>query len=269
LVAGLIGLVGISSGNTAGWGSVRVLGVLVVGVLLLVVFLRREQWVIAPMIELKLFTVRTFSVANSIGFLMNLGTMGSIFFLTQFMQNVLAASPRVAGLETMPWTGTIMLVAPLTGWLTKRLGRRAVVLAGMLAQAAALVWIGALAATAVPYVSLLPAYVLAGAGMGLALAPVMDAAMSAIAGPQQGQASSVLNTVRQLGGVFGIALLAAVFGLMAPTAGQFLDGFRLAIFVGAGVLALGAVLALLLPGRQVLTSITEPTVAESSVIPVA
>jgi MFS family permease len=105
--------------------------------------------------------------------------------------------------------------------------------------------------------------------MGLALAPVMDAAMSAIAGPQQGQASSVLNTVRQLGGVFGIALLAAVFGLVAPTAGQFLDGFRLAIFVGAGVLTLRAVLALLLPGRQVLTSITEPTLAESSVIPVA
>ncbi len=169
----------------------------------------------------------------------------------------------------MPWTGTIMLVAPLTGWLTKRLGRRAVVLAGMLAQAAALVWIGLLAATTVPYMSLLPAYVLAGAGMGLALAPVMDAAMSAIVGPRQGQASSVLNTVRQLGGVFGIALLGVVFGLAAPTAGQFLDGFRLAIFVGAGGLSLGGSLALLLPGRQFPTSITEPTLAKSSVIPVA
>lgn len=150
----------------------------------------------------------------------------------------------------MPWTGTIMLVAPLTGWLTKRLGRRAVVFVGMLAQAAALVWIGALAATAVPYVSLLPAYLLAGAGMGLALAPVMDAAMSAIAGPQQGQASSVLNTVRQLGGAFGIALLGAIFGLVAPTAGQFLDGFRVAIFVGAGMLTLGGFLALLLEGTS-------------------
>ena len=92
--------------------------------------------------------------------------------------------------------------------------------------------------------------------------------MSAIAGPQQGQASSVLNTVRQLGGVFGIALLGAVFGLVAPTAGQFLDGFRVAIFVGAGVLTLGGFLALL-PGRQILTAVTKPDLAESSAIPVA
>lgn len=262
-------VVGISSGNTAGWGSVRVLGALVVGVLLLVAFLRREQRVAAPMIELKLFTVRTFRVADSTGFLMNLGTMGSIFFLTQFMQNVLKASPLQAGLETMPWTGTIMLIAPLTGWLTKRLGRRAVVLAGMLAQAAALVWIGALAATTVPYVSLLPAYVLAGAGMGLSLAPVTDAAMSAIAGPQQGQASGVLNTLRQLGGVFGVAILGAAFGLVAPIEGQFLDGFRVAIFVGAGILTIGGFLALLLPGRQVPPQVTEPTLADTSAIPVA
>ena len=109
MVAGLIGLVGISSGNTAGWGSVRVLGVLVVDVLLLVAFLRRGQRVAAPMLELKLFTVRTFSTASSIGFLMNLGTMGSIFFLTQFMQNVLVASPswrdwkRCPGLAPSCW----------------------------------------------------------------------------------------------------------------------------------------------------------------------
>ncbi len=261
-------IAGISSGNTAGWGSVRVLGALAVGVLLLVAFLRREQRAAAPMIELKLFTVRTFSVANSIGFLMNLGTMGSIFFLTQFMQNVLLASPLEAGLETMPWTGTIMLVAPLTGWLTKRLGRRAVVLTGMLAQAVALFWIGALAATAVPYVSLLPAYVLAGAGMGLALAPVTDAAMSAIAGPQQGQASGVLNTLRQLGGVFGVAILGAVFGLGASAAGQFLDGFRVAIFAGAGILTTGGMLALLLPGRQVPSQVTESTIDTTSAVPV-
>jgi MFS family permease len=143
------------------------------------------------------------------------------------------------------------------------------VLAGMLAQAAALVWIGALAATTVPYVSLLPAYVLAGVGMGLSLAPVTDAAMSAIAGPQQGQASGVLNTLRQLGGVFGVAILGAAFGLVAPIEGQFLDGFRVAIFVGAGILTIGGLLALLLPGRQVPPQVTEPTLADTSAVPVA
>lgn len=194
--------------------------------------------------------------------------MGSIFFLTQFMQNVLLASPLVAGLETMPWTGAIMLVAPLTGWLTKRLGRRAVVLAGMLAQAAALVWIGARAATTVPYVSLLPAYVLAGVGMGLALAPVTDAAMSAIAGPQQGHASSVLNTLRQLGGVFGVDILGAVFELGASTAGQFLNGFRVAIFVGTSVLSIGVMLALLLPGHQAPPQVAKPTLDTTRAVPV-
>jgi MFS family permease len=196
-------IAGISSGNSAGWGSVRVLFTLGVGVLLLVAFLWREQRASAPMIALSLLRVHTLGTASSIGFVMNLGTMGSIFFLTQFLQNVLAASPLVAGLETMPWTGTIMLVAPLTGWLTKRLGRRAVVLAGMLAQAAALVWIGALASPTVSYAGLLPAFVLAGAGMGLALAPLTDAAMSAISESQQGQASGMFNTLRQLGGCLG------------------------------------------------------------------
>ena len=105
--------------------------------------------------------------------------------------------------------------------------------------------------------------------MGLALAPVTDAAMSAIAGPQQGQASGVLNTLRQLGGVFGIAILGAVFGLVAPAAGQFLDGFRVAIFVGAGILTIGGMLALLLPGRQVLPQVTESTLDTTSAVPVA
>ena len=127
------------------------------------------------------------------------------------------------------------------------MGIRPVVLTGFLVQAVALAWIGMIAATTVPYVRLLPAYVIAGAGMGLSLAPVTNAAMSAIAGPLQGQASSVLNTTRQLGGVFGVAILGAVFGLVASTTGQFLDGFRLAMFVGAGVLTVGGLLTMKLP----------------------
>ncbi len=248
--AGLLALVyGLIRGNTLGWGSAGIVGALAGGLALLGAFLWRERVAAAPLLDPRLFAARGFSVANAVGFLMSFGMFGSIWLLTLFMQQAQGYSPLQAGLRTMPWTGAIVLVAPFAGILAGRIGSRPLVLAGMALQAASLAWIGATSAATTPYTVLLPAFILGGVGMGLSFSPLSEAVMGAVAGPRQGQASGAYNTLRELGGVFGVAVLGAVFQHAAPAAAQFLTGFHAAVFVGAGVLAVGAVAAILLPHR--------------------
>ena len=149
----------------------------------------------------------------------------------------------------MPWTGTIMLVAPLAGILAGRIGARPVVLAGWRTGRRAGLDRLALASTTVPYTHLLPAFILGGLGMGLTFAPLSEAVMGAISGARQGQASSVSNTMRELGGVFGVPILGAIFQHVATSPSAFVTGFRAALFSGAAVLAVGVALSLLLPAH--------------------
>ncbi len=250
---GALGLVyGLIRGNALGWTSAPILGSIAAGLVLLALFVAYERRMSSPMLDLDLFRSRGLSVANAVGFLMSFGMFGSIFLITQFIQDVRGASPLTAGLETMPWTGTIMLVAPIAGIVAGRVGSRALVATGMALQALTLAWIGAMASLSVPYTTLLPAFIIGGAGMGLSFAPLSSAVMDAVSGARQGQASGLYNATRELGGVFGIAILGAVFQHVAtvPTRPQdFLDGFRVAVFVGSGVLAVGVLISVLLPRR--------------------
>ena len=260
--AGLTGVVfGLVRGNSLGWGSAEIIGALVSGTVLLLGFVVRERTATTPMIDLSLFRSRAFSAANAVGFLMSFGMFGSIFLITQFVQLVLGFSALHAGLATMPWTGTIMVVAPLAGILAGRIGARPVVLAGMAAQAGALVLIGSVASTTVPYIHLLPAFILGGLGMGLTFAPLAEAVMSSSSGNRQGQASSVSNTTRELGGVFGIAVLGAVFQHVVVMPTDFVEGFRTAVFVGAAVVTGGVILSLALPGKVTHEAKSEVSVA--------
>lgn len=245
---GLFGVVyGLIRGNALGWTSIGILGPIGLGVALLIIFIRRQGASATPMVDLTLFKARGFTIANLVGFLMSFGMFGSIWLLTLFMQSVQGASPLRAGLETMPWTGTIMLVAPLAGILAGRIGPRYLVTIGMAAQAIALYRLASLASVTVPYTTLLPAFLLGGLGMGLAFAPLSDAVMGATAAHRQGQASGVYNTLRELGGVFGVAILGAVFQHIVVHPNQFLDGFRAALYSGAGVLGVAVLIALFLP----------------------
>jgi len=127
--AGLLSLVyGLIRGNTLGWGDPQIVATLVGGVLLLAAFIQRERVAAAPMLDLRLFAARGVAAANAVGFLLSFGMFGSIWLLTLFLQQAQGASPLRAGLETMPWTGTIMLVAPFAGILAGRLGARPLVL---------------------------------------------------------------------------------------------------------------------------------------------
>ena len=248
---GLLGITfGLIRGNALGWSSVTIVGSLTAGALLLITFVLRERLAAAPMLDLRLFGARGFSAANVAGFMMSAGMFGSIFFITLYVQEVLRATPLEAGIKTMPWTGSIMLVAPLAGLLAGRIGPRPMVVAGMLAQAAALAWIGSISGAATPYVNLLPAFLLGGVGMGLTFAPLSEAVMGSVAGQRQGQASGAYNAIRELGGVFGVAVLGAVFQHIAVTPLQFLDGFHAAAFVGTGIVLVGAAIAVILPSPR-------------------
>ncbi len=245
---GLLGVTyGLVRGNALGWGSTAIVGSLSVGVLLLIAFVVRERMAAAPMLNLSLFGARGFSVANVSGFLMSAGMFGSIFFLTLYVQQVLGASPLEAGIKTVPWTGTIMLVAPVAGLLAGRIGSRPVVVVGMLAQGSALLWIGAISTVTTPYSQLLPAFILGGAGMGLTFAPLSESVMGAVSARRQGQASGAYNAIRELGGVFGVAVLGAVFQHIALTPAKFIDGFHAAAFLGGAIVLVGAAVAVLLP----------------------
>src|ERR1035437_5112956 len=158
--AGLFGLVyGLVRGNSLGWSSPQIVVALAAGLLLLGGFVLHERRTARPMLDLSLFAQRHFAAANLAGFLMSFGMFGSIFLITLYVQTVLGFSALRAGLGTMPWTGTIMLVAPFAGILAGRLGARPIVLVGMVAQAVSLLCIAHLATGTVTYPVLLPAFI--------------------------------------------------------------------------------------------------------------
>jgi EmrB/QacA subfamily drug resistance transporter len=251
--AGLFGVVfGLVRGNDQGWGSLGVAGPLTVGGLLLVALLAWELRAAAPMIPMRFFHSRGFSAANATSLLLFFGMFGSIFLLTQFLQLIRGYSPLEAGIRTLPWTGMLVLVGPVAGALSDRIGSRSLVVAGMALVAAALAWLAAVATPAVPYAALVAPFVLAGAGMSLFFAPTANAVLSAVSRAEEGKASGVLNTIRQVGGVLGVAVLATVFsaagGYMSP--GAFVDGLAWALWAGAAMVGLGAIAALGISGRQ-------------------
>jgi len=267
---GLLGIVyGLVRGSDVGWGSAEIVASLAAGAVLTLAFIFWERRSPAPMLPLGMFRIREFSAANSVGFLMSAGMFGSIFLLTLFVQEIQGATPLEAGLKTMPWTGTILVVAPLAGLLTQRLGARYVVFAGMLAQTAALIWIGLMSQVGTPYPELLPAFILGGVGMGLTYAPLSATVMGAVSDNRQGQASGGYNAIRELGGVFGVAILGAVFQHIATTPTQFVDGFHVAVFAGAFIVALGALSALFLPliRREAAAALAEQTASRAQLVP--
>ena len=248
--AGLFGIVyGLVRATSLGWGSATVLGSLLGGAAILVGFAMWERRTAYPMLPLRFFRSRAFSATNAVSFAMYFGMFGSIFLLAQFFQTVQHYSALQAGLRTLPWTGMPMLVAPIAGILSDRVGSRPLMAGGLALQAIALTWIGAIADPAAPYATFVVPFVLAGTGMALVFAPAANAVLSAVRPDEAGQASGATNAIREVGGVFGIAVLATVFSNLGGygSGHTFVAGLQPAVFVGAGVLALGALAALLVP----------------------
>lgn len=260
--AGVLALVwGLVRGNELGWSSPTVVTSLVAGAILAALFVAWEARSSAPMLPLRLFRSRAFAAANGVSLLMTFGMFGSIFLLAQFFQVVQSLTPLEAGVRTLPWTFMPVVVAPMAGLVSSRVGTRSLLVAGMLLQAAALAWISFVISPSVPYIELVPAFVMAGTGLGLFFAPIANVVLSAVRPDEEGKASGANNAIRELGGAFGVAVLAAVFsgnGSYADPA-SYVAGLVPALRVGAVVVGVGAIAALALPGRLVRHATAEPT----------
>ncbi|MFF0472167.1 MFS transporter [Streptomyces sp. NPDC004284] len=250
---GLFGIVyGLIRGPIAGWTSTTVLTALIAGAALLGGFVYHGIHGKAPMLPMRLFRSRAFTGINVASLLMFLGMFGAIFLLSQYMQGVLGYSPTQAGLRMLPWTGMPMIVAPIAGALSDRIGGRPVVAAGLALQALGLAWLGLVLTPDTSYAAQLPAFVVSGIGMALFFAPAANLVMSSVRPSEQGIASGANNALREVGGALGVAVMASIFSAQGGyESGQsFIDGLVPALWVGAGAVALAAVAVLFTPSRR-------------------
>ncbi len=251
---GLFGVVfALVRGNADGWTSGPVLAGFAAAAVLLPAFVAVELRVANPMLPMRLFRSRAFSLINVASLLMLLGMFGSIFLLSQYLQTVGGYSPMQAGVRMLPWTALPMVVGPIAGIVSDRVGGAPVVAVGMAFNAVGLVLWALAVQPDVSYASLLPAMVVCGAGMGMFFAPSANLVMSTVTPKEQGVASGANNAIRELGGAIGVAALAAVFSAQGGygSAQLFVDGLRPALWAGAGAVAVAAVLAFFMPRRKV------------------
>ena len=251
--AGLLGIVwGLVRGNSVGWSSPEIVGSLVAGVIVLALFVLWELRAPAPMLPMRFFRNRTFALTNVSSLFMFFGMFGSIFLLIQFFQTVQGYSPLQAGLRILPWTAMPIFIAPIAGAWSDRIGGQRLMAVGLSLQAVGLAWIATVTSPTMPYADVVAPFFLSGIGMALFFAPVANVVLSSVRPVEEGQASGANNAIRELGGVFGVAVLASIFahygGYGAPQ--HFVDGLRPAVWVGAGFVGVGALAALAIPSRR-------------------
>jgi EmrB/QacA subfamily drug resistance transporter len=267
---GLFGIVlGVVRGNDYGWTSTTVLSPMIAGVLLVAGFvyweLRKAK---EPMLPMQLFRSRGFTMTNIASLLMFFGMFGSIFLLAQFLQVVQHYSPLEAGLRTLPWTAMPIIVTPIAGMLSDRIGGRPLLVIGLAMEAIGLGWLAAVASPTVAYATMVPAFVIAGIGMSLFFAPVANVVLSSVRRDQEGIASGAANAIRELGGVFGIAVLGAVFSARGgyATGATFVAGLTPAVWVGGAAVAVAALAAMLVPGIKRAVAAEPVAVAELELV---
>jgi len=259
--AGLLGIVwGLVRGNSVGWSSPEIVGSLAAGVVVLTLFVLWELRAPAPMLPMRFFRNRTFALTNVSSLFMFFGMFGSIFLLIQFFQTVQGYSPLQAGLRILPWTAMPIFIAPIAGAWSDRIGGQRLMAAGLTLQAVGLAWIATVSSPTMPYADVVAPFFISGIGMALFFAPVANVVLSSVRPEEEGQASGANNAIRELGGVFGVAVLASIFahygGYGAPQ--HFVDGLRPAVWVGAGIVGVGALAAMAIPARRAEAEAAQP-----------
>jgi EmrB/QacA subfamily drug resistance transporter len=243
---GLTGIVwGLIRGNGQGWGSPEIVAALMGGAIVFALFIVWELRAQEPMLPMRFFRNRAFALANVASLFMFFGMFGSIFLLSQFFQIIQGYSPIASGVRILPWTIMPLFVAPVAGALSDRIGGHRLMGVGLILQASGLASIAAISTPATPYWQLVAPFAISGIGMAMFWAPVANVVLSAVKPEEQGQASGANNAIRELGGVFGVAVLASVFSSYGGyrTADTFVNGMNAAVWIGAGVVALGAIAA--------------------------
>jgi EmrB/QacA subfamily drug resistance transporter len=253
LSAGLFALTyALIEGNRHGWTSPEIVGLFIGAAALLVAFVVLERYQRLPMLDLSLFRIGSFAGSNLVAMLVSLGMFGVFFFVSLYIQNILGWSPTQAGAAFLPMTILIILVAPVAGRLSDRVGSRWLMGGGMTLVSISLLFYQRVGLHST-FWTLLPAMLLGGVGMALTMSPMTAAAMSSVPVDKAGVGSGVLNSFRQLGGSLGIALMGAILAsyVTAPprsplAAQQFVDGLHSALLVAAAITFAAAVTAVVM-----------------------
>jgi EmrB/QacA subfamily drug resistance transporter len=247
---GLTGIVwGLVRGHGQGWTSPEIITALAAGAVVFALFVLWELHTKEPMLPMRFFRNRVFALANVASLLMFFGMFGSIFLLSQFFQTVQGYSPLGSGLRILPWTIMPMFVAPIAGALSDKIGGARLMGIGLTLQAAGLGSLAAISTPATPYWELVAPFMVSGIGMAMFWAPVANVVLAAVRPEEEGQASGAQNAIRELGGVFGVAVLASVWSHYGSysTGQAFVDGMLPALWIGAAVVLVGAVAAFMIP----------------------
>ena len=251
--AGLFALTyALIEGNGHGWTSPEILGLFAAAAALLIAFVVLERYQRLPMLDLSLFRIGSFTGSNIVAMLVSLGMFGVFFFVSLYLQNILGWSPTKAGASFLPMTILIILVAPIAGKMSDRIGSRWLMGGGMTLVSISLLLYQRVGLHST-FWTLLPAMLLGGIGMALTMSPMTAAAMSSVPVDKAGVGSGVLNSFRQLGGSLGIALMGAILASYVSTtsvspesAQQFVNGLHAALLVAAVITFLAAVVAVVL-----------------------
>jgi EmrB/QacA subfamily drug resistance transporter len=253
LITSTVGLFALSyaliEANNYGWGSTRIVAAFAIATVSLVAFVLLELHQRLPMLDMALFKNRTFAGANTVMLLVGLAMFGMFFFVSLYVQNVLGYSPIQAGASFLPWTLLIVAMAPQAGHLNDRVGPRWLVTGGMIGIASAL-FVFSRYGEGATFWDLLPAMILGGIGMSAVMPPVTATAMGAVPRDKAGVGSAVLNSMRQIGGSIGLALLGAIVAQSVPSTGRpapsnYVAGYHHALEVGTVIALSGALIAAL------------------------
>jgi EmrB/QacA subfamily drug resistance transporter len=242
--------------NTYGWTSARIIGAFAVAAAALAAFVVIEMSSRVPMLDLSLFRNPTFSGANTAMLLIALAMFGVFFFVSLYMQQILGYSPVEAGLTFLPLTVLIIAVAPQAGRISDTVGARWIVGAGLTLVAGSLALFSRLGQTAT-FTDLLPGLLFGGVGMAMSMAPTTAAAMASVPVDKAGVGSAVLNSMRQIGGSIGIALMGAIVAHVLssslaagdPRPLAFVHGFQSSLRVASAIALAGALTAVALIRR--------------------
>jgi EmrB/QacA subfamily drug resistance transporter len=234
--------------NAYGWTDPVILGLFVLSALSLAAFVLLELHQRSPLLDLSLFRSSTFAGANVVALLVTLAMFGVFFFMSIYMQNILGYSATKTGAAFLPMTILIILIAPIAGRSSDRIGSRALMTAGMVCLAASLAIFSRLGLDST-FWDIFPGLIVGGFGVALVMTPMTAAALGSVAVEKSGVGSGVLNTFRQVGGALGIAVMGAIVASYVdlnggrPDPASFIDGFQTALTVSAGFALLGAVVA--------------------------
>jgi predicted MFS family arabinose efflux permease len=258
----------LTQANSAGWGSLQTIGLIILSVVLMGVFVVVEQRSPAPLVPMSFFRNRTPTGANIIGFGLGTSIFGMFFLLSLYMQQVLGFSALKTGVGYLAVALTAVVASGVSQALVTKLGVKPVLATGLGLLTAGLLYFTQISVDGNYMSDLLPGFLMVGVGLGFSFVPVSIAALAGVEPAQAGLASGLINTSQQIGGALGVAILTTVStgrtsdlvkgGTDPLTA--LTDGFSRAFWVGAGLAAASMLVTLVLLRREDLAT-AEPAQA--------